>query len=266
MVKAMEFSPKGGYLTVTLENGNVQVINRSWKPKLDFKPNEQFVFDEQEHFMIAAENFGESGTILKWMYLSEKKDKPEVKSIKWFDKDVQNLYLSPDKKRIVGLNENTLWEWSFKEEGIHKPEDHTSLFCRRVNMSGDQTSSDYGHVSDVFFDDNSTVIIRLSEGGAQLLRTTIKGKDGYDFVRTDFEWTANKDVKATNAFYLPNGDRVAVIFSDGSMRMWQNIAEKADTQPLPDDPDFGELLYYNGLKHCFLVEDNHGYVVVRRWL
>ena len=265
-VKAIEFSPKGGYLAATLKSDNVQVINlRRRQQGFVFKPDEQFVFDEQEHFIIAAEKCGASGTLLKWMRISEENGKPEVQSIKWFDSEVQNLHLSPDTKTIVGLNENTLWVWSFKEEGIHKPEDHTSLFFRRINMSEDHTSTDYGRVSDVFFDDKSTVVIRFSEGCVQLLRTTRKDKDGYDFVQTYFEWPVNNDVKITNAFYIPDGNRIAVIFSDGFMRMRQYVAEKAGTQPLTDDSNFGEMLHYSGAKHCFLVRDSAGNITIRRW-
>ena len=265
-VKAMEFSPKGGYLAATLESDNVEVINRNWEEDFVFKPNEPFVFDEQEDFMVSAVNFGELKMILlKWMWISEENGQPEVQSTKWFHKEVQNLYLSPDTKKIVGLNENSQCVWSFKEDGINISKDYTSLCCRRINMSEDHTSPDYGHASDVFFDDNSIVIIRISAVGVELLRTIRQGNNGYDLVPTYFDWPGNNDVEITNAFYIPDGDRIAIIFSDGSMRMRQNVAEKTDTQPLLYDSNFGEVLHYNGAKHCFLVRDSAGNIIVRQW-
>ena len=49
----------------------------------------------------------------------------------------------------------------------------------------------------------------------------------------------NDDRTVKNAFYIPDGDRAAVIFSDGSMSMWQNSAVESDYQKQFDDPDFG---------------------------
>ena len=263
-VKAMEFSPQGCYIAATLENDIVKVIDRRSGNYFELKPDEQFAFNEQEDFLITAEKRKGSGMTLNWLSVSKEKGDRKCHSVRFFDKESQNLYITPDAEMIVSLNENIQRVWRIEKNGFIA-RDHTSHCYRRVNLSTDHSSTDYGDVSDTFIDDNSAVIVRFSEACVRLLRTTRKGENEYAFVQTDFEWPVNNDVKITNAFYIPDGDRVAVIFSDGSMRMRQNVAEETGNQPLPDDSGFGEVLHYNGAKHCFLVRDSAGNIIVRQW-
>ena len=280
-VKSMEFSPQGDYIEATLEDDSVHVVSRENGNFFELQPGELFAFNEHENFLITAKKCKTLGIALSYLSESTQSGDHNRHSLKFVDKKFQNLYLSPDAQMIVGLNENTQHVWRIESNGYTIAEYDDSYHYRRVNLSEDQSSSDqsssdqsssdqssskHSEVSDAFLDDNSVVIIRLSEGGFQLLRTTRNGKNRSNFVKTDFEWPINNDVKITNAFYIPDGDRVAAIFSDGSMRMLQNVAKKAGTQSQPVDPNFGTVLDYNGADSCFLVKDSAGNIIVRQWI
>ena len=265
-VKAMEFSPKGSYLVASLENGSVYVISQKGGDNFELKLTPQFAFDEQEDFMIVTEPLGFSWTSLGWAWMSANNDVPDCHMLAVCEKKIQNLYLSPNGKMLVGLNENTQCLWKLKRDHLNIGDDDALMYCRCVSAYENHTLLGSQYVTDVFIDDNFAMITRVAGGYVELSHVTREDESIRNFARTAFEPTVNNGAIITNAFYVPNNDRAAVIFSDGSMRMWQNIAKEANIQLLPDDPDFGELLYYNGAKLCFLVRNRAGHVIARRWL
>ena len=220
--------------------------------------------NEQDDFMVDAVPGLKSGMTLYYQAVIAD-GHTRTCSQKHISPELQNLYLSPDGQMILGLNENTQWVWGIRDNGATIGTVHTSQCRCRVNMPEAGVSLGNCPVTDVFIDNNFAVIIRLSEDRVELTRIRGTSKKGYKFVQTDLKLPANDDVKVTNAFYITKGDRAAVIFSDGSMRMWQDIARKGDAQKPSVVPNFGKILYYNGPGNCFLVKDSSGRVIVRHW-
>ena len=250
MVKSVKFSPGGGYIIVTRNNGKIVLINLKEGDNLDLEHVQQLILDERDYFMFVAEKQRDSGMVTVWRMSQENNAHPLPEEL--FVGDVQSMHLSLDAKMIVILNEHTRWVGRVESRG-------------RINIVNRQCMHENIRTTDVYLDNNFAIIIQHLKWSVILTRITITGEDKCDVMETKLSLSVYDDRTIINAFYIPDGDRVAAIFSDGSMRMWQNIAEKAGTQPLPDDSDFGELLHYSKAKHYFLVRDGAGHVIVRRW-
>ena len=263
-VKAIKFSQRGNYVLVTQEGDDVYVGNRRGNGYVVMESGDLLAINEQDDFIVNAIPDLKSGMTLFYQAIKAA-GRTQTYSEKHISQELQNLHLSPDGQMILGLNENTQWVWGIIDDGVTIGEYYTSMCRCRVNMSEVDISLGNYPVMDVFIDDNFAVITRLSEGCVELTHIRGTSEKGYKFVQTDLKLPANDDVKLTSAFYIPKGDRVACIFSDGSMRMWQGIAMKGDAQKPSVVPSFGKILYYNGPENCFLVKDSSGRVIVRQW-
>ena len=249
MVKAMKFSPGGGYHIVTRDRDNVALLSLKGEESLCLYPVQQFTVDEQDRLMVIVRNKLYSRKIVVWRL------PPNTRLLfqqeKLFDGDIQRMHLSPDAKMIVISSEDTLWIGKINNNGSIDIVEHRSI-------------EQYGRMSDVYLDNNSAITIQYLKGSVTLTRIKT-AEDQCDTTVTNLALAANDDRTVKNAFYIPDGDRVAVIFSDDSMSMWQNSVGEGGYQKQFDDPDFGELLYYNGAENFFLVIDSNRRVIFRQW-
>ena len=263
---AIKFSQRGHYAIATEISGSLFASNQRGKRCLVTSWSELFAINEQDDIIVTAlPGYYKLGMTLSYRSRLTAEGSFQTHFKEQISPVLQNLYLSPDGQMILGLNKNTQWVWRISDDRTTMGLGHTSQSFRCVNMSEDDVSLGNRDVADVFIDNKSVIIIRISEGRVELSRITRKGETGHNFVHTDFELHGYNYVKATNAFYIPNGDRIAVIYADGSMRMWQDIARKGDAQKPSVVLGFGKVLHYNGPGNCFLVKDCSGRVIVRHW-
>ena len=252
MVKAMKFSPGGDYHIVTRDSGSVALTNLKGRNNLCLKQVQQLTFDEQDRRMVVVhkESESRSGKVEVWQ-MSPEKNKLLYQQGDRFECDIQRVHLSPDAKMIVFLSESQYW--------VGKVKNSARIDVEHLAIWG------YGRMMDVYLDNNSAITIQYLQRIVTLTHIKKMAEDYADFDVVDFTLTENDDRAIANAFYIPNSDSIAVIFSDGSMSMWQNAAKGVLPRKKAVVPNFGRILYYNGPENCFLVEDSDGRVIVRQW-